>query len=380
MANRIMTTITLITLLFLVSGAAAVDAGVAGAKKGVKKPRIEAAFVLDATGSMGGLIAGAKLKIWSIANEMVSAKPTPDLKLGLVGYRDRGDQYVTRVHDLSDDLDAVYENLQAFNAAGGGDTPESVNQALYEAVTRLGWSGDRDVLKIIFLVGDAPPHMDYDNDVRYPEICKMAVKKDLIINTIQCGAIRETSPIWREIARLAEGRFVRIGQTGNMTAIETPMDEELDRLNRELAGTTIAYGRDETRHEVAAKMAAAESAPRAAKADRLSYLSKSKKVVTGKGDLVADMEDGEVNVGGLAPEELPDELKNLDAKERKAYVEKKAKRRKEIQARIDETLKKRDAYIKAELSKKGKRDAFDEKVGEMIREQARKKGIVYDQK
>ena len=40
------------------------------------KPRIEVCFVLDTTGSMGGLIEGAKQKIWSIANEMISAQPT----------------------------------------------------------------------------------------------------------------------------------------------------------------------------------------------------------------------------------------------------------------------------------------------------------------
>src|SRR6266480_7304565 len=60
---------------------------------GETKPRIEVCFVLDTTGSMGGLIEGAKQKIWSIANEMISAKPTPELKLGLVGYRDRGEDY-----------------------------------------------------------------------------------------------------------------------------------------------------------------------------------------------------------------------------------------------------------------------------------------------
>ncbi len=376
MHHRIM---AIIMLAGFALGAAATDARAADAGKAVKKPRIEAAFVLDATGSMGGLIAGAKLKIWSIANEMVSARPTPDLKLGLVGYRDRTDQYVTRVFDLSDDLDLVYEHLQAFSAQGGGDTPESVNQALHEAVTKLQWSGDRDVLKIIFLVGDAPPHMDYQDDVKYPEICKMAVKKDLIINTIQCGSIRSTTPIFQEIARLGEGRFVRIAQTGNMRAIETPMDGELDRLNRELAKTTVAYGRKEERRKVAAKAAMAESAPRAAKADRLYFLSKSKKVVTGKGDLVADMEDGEVKIGGLAPEELPEELRKLAPGEREAYIRKKAKRRKAIQARIDDALKKRDAYIKAELAKGGERDAFDDKVGEMIREQARRKGIIHEE-
>src|SRR6266480_1861718 len=50
------------------------------------KARIEVCFVLDTTGSMGGLIEGAKQKIWSIANEMISTKPTPELKLGLIGY------------------------------------------------------------------------------------------------------------------------------------------------------------------------------------------------------------------------------------------------------------------------------------------------------
>src|SRR5215831_756131 len=66
------------------------------APRGQSKPRIEVCFVLDTTGSMGGLIEGAKQKIWSIANEMVSAKPTPELRLGLVAFRDRGDEYVVK--------------------------------------------------------------------------------------------------------------------------------------------------------------------------------------------------------------------------------------------------------------------------------------------
>jgi hypothetical protein len=65
------------------------------------KPRIEVCFVLDTTGSMGGLIEGAKQKIWSIANEMISAQPTPELKLGLIGYRDRGDEYVVKSFSLT---------------------------------------------------------------------------------------------------------------------------------------------------------------------------------------------------------------------------------------------------------------------------------------
>lgn len=73
----------------------------------VPGPRIEVVFCLDTTGSMSGLIEGAKQKIWSIANRIAQGKPTPEIAIGLVGYRDRGDEYVTRQFDLSDDLDAV---------------------------------------------------------------------------------------------------------------------------------------------------------------------------------------------------------------------------------------------------------------------------------
>jgi Mg-chelatase subunit ChlD len=103
-------------------------------------PRIEVSFVLDTTGSMSQLIGGAKQKIWTIARQVVSGRPTPAIKLGLIGFRDRGDQYVTKVFDLSDDLDAVYGHLMDFQVGGGGDTPESVNQALNEAVTKVSWS------------------------------------------------------------------------------------------------------------------------------------------------------------------------------------------------------------------------------------------------
>src|ERR1700681_1477694 len=85
-----------------------------------KKPKVEVVFCLDTTGSMGGLIDGAKQKIWAICNQVASGKPTPDLRVGLVAYRDKGDAYVTKVIDLTDDLDEVHKHLMGFRAEGGG--------------------------------------------------------------------------------------------------------------------------------------------------------------------------------------------------------------------------------------------------------------------
>jgi len=174
-----------------------------------QKHRIEVVFVLDTTSSMSGLIQAAKEKIWSIATTMASAQENPDIRMGLVAFRDRGDAYITRSYDLSHDLDSMYASLMDFRAQGGGDGPESVNQALYDAVHDISWSDDSKVYKTIFLVGDAPPHMDYSNDVKYPVTLQAAARKGIIVNAIQSGQHRHTRPAWQEIAALGQANTSR---------------------------------------------------------------------------------------------------------------------------------------------------------------------------
>lgn len=370
--------IVMITLLLLLALAPAALAKSRPAAGTPTRPKIEVCFVLDTTGSMGGLIEGAKRKIWAIANQMIAAKPTPELEIGLVGYRDRGDAYVTDRFDLSNDIDAVYAKLQEFQAGGGGDTPESVNQALHEAVTRIGWSRDRTVLKIIFLVGDCPPHMDYPDDVKYQQSCQAAVQRDLIINTVQCGSHGGTRPIWQEIAHLGEGSYVAIGQTGDMQEISTPMDAELARLNAALGKTLVPYGSRRRMASVMAKQEAAEMAPRAAVADRLAYNSATGKAVQGGGDLVDDLRKGEVTITELDAAELPAELREMSASEQQAYLDGKANERQQIQQQIDKLLAERRDFIARktrELIEQGKGNSFDLQVAAILREQARRKGI-----
>jgi hypothetical protein len=329
---------------------------------------------------MGGLIEGAKQKIWSIANDMVRAKPTPEIRLGLVAYRDRGDDYVTKPFDLTNDIDAIYGHLRSFQAAGGGDEPESVNEALQDAVRKMSWSQDRHVLKIIFLVGDAPPHMDYADGPKYPEVCQEAVKKDLIINTVQCGNIERTTPFWTEIAQLSEGSYAAIAQSGNMVAIATPMDSELADLNRKLGKTLVAYGAESVRRAVATKQLAAETAPASVAADRLAFNARAGVAVQGEGELLGGLSSGKVKLESLDKDQLPAELQKLDTNELKAEIGKKQTERAELQARIQELTRERDNYLAAERKRQaelGKGDSFDEKVAASIRAQAARKGIEY---
>ncbi len=363
------------SILALICAPLAVSARILPAPE---RARIEVAFVLDTTGSMGGLLEGAKVKIWSIANQMVSARPTPELRIALVAYRDRGDDYVTRVFDLDDDIDAVYARLQGLSAAGGGDSPESVNQALHEAVTGLDWSPQGRVLKIVFLVGDCPPHVDYVGDVPYAESCQRAVLQGLIINTVQCGDNSDTTPIWQEIARRAEGRYVAIGQGGDMQVIETPVDKELARLNQRLGQTLIAFGSAHKRRAVMAKQRAAEAAPMATSADRLAFNAATGKTVQGGGDLIDEIDAGRIRLEEVAEEQLPAELRGLSSAQRKDYLVAVRRERVKIQTRIDELLTERRDDLAREmrrLAADGRGHPFDLRILEILREQGRAKGL-----
>jgi hypothetical protein len=340
------------------------------------RPRVEVAFVLDSTGSMGDLIEGAKQKIWSIANSIVARKPAPEVRIGLVTYRDRGDDYVTKTFDLTDDIDAVFKNLQSFSADGGGDDPESVNEGLHVAVTRLGWTADASVLKIIFLVGDYPPHMDYADDVKYPESCRLAVKKGIIINTVQCGDVPETTTVWQKIARLSEGSFIALSQSGNMTAMATPFDEEIAKVSAALGETVVAWGDSERQAEARGKVEKAASAPASVAADRAAYnLASGGKAIQGSGDLVAAYGEGSVDPSRVDAKLLPPEMQKMTPPERSRYIAKQKETRDRLNGTLAALSKKRADYIDAELKRRtaqGAGDAFDTKVAEIIAAEARR--------
>jgi hypothetical protein len=332
------------------------------------RPRVEVAFVLDSTGSMGGLIEGAKQKIWTIANAIIARRPAPEVRIGLLAYRDRGDEYVTRFYDLTADIDAVFRNLQSFQADGGGDDEESVNQALHEAVHRMSWSQEHGVLRIVFLVGDYPPHMDYRGETQYPETCREAVTRGLIVNTVQCGDVPETTRVWKEIARLSEGAFVGLEQSGNMQAVATPYDEAIARLSGEVGRTVVPWGARERRAEAEAKTRAAAAAPAAVAADRAAFnLATGGKAIQGSGDLLEDLASGEVDLAKLKKEELPAVLQGLNLEEQKAYLAGQRALRDTLNLRLAELSSRRAAFLQQEQKRlSGKGDSFDLKVAEIV--------------
>lgn len=348
-----------------------------------QRPVVDVVFVLDTTGSMSGLIETAKEKIWSIASTMASAQPTPDIRIGLVAYRDKGDQYVTRVIDLSSDLDSVYARLMEFQAGGGGDTPESVNKALYDAVHAMSWSQTDQAYQTIFLIGDAPPHMDY-NEVQYPAIIAAANEKGIVINTIQSGDIPTTVVPWTTIASLGNGNFFQVDQAGGAVAYASPYDEEIAKLSAKLDDTRLYYGSDEERKRMKDKVAATEEITAAASVGALARRGVFNAAEAGRENLLGDKElvdaiaSGNVELEEIAKENLPAALKPMAPAEQAAYVSRLAGERADLKQRIQSLALDRDEFIANKVEEAGgMEDSLDMKIYEAVKEQAGKAGFEY---
>jgi Mg-chelatase subunit ChlD len=347
--------------------------------KRMAKPVVEVAFVLDTTGSMGPLIEGAKRKIWSIATAIADENPAAEIRMGLVAYRDIGDEYVTKTFNLTTDIQDLYANLLALQARGGGDWPESVNEALEIGVTKLSWTQGPEICRIMFLVGDAPPHMDYKQDTKFPEVVRMARDRGIVVNAVQAGGARDTERVWREIAQRGDGRYIPIPQDGGqILVIETPWDVEIIELQGQINGTVIPYGPRAQRSSIEQKTGQLAAAPRSAASEMASYLNKSAQrtgeAVTGRGDLVSDVASGRQKLDSVKDDDLPDNLRTLKPEQRQAAIDKNVAERKTLNDRLAGLVKKRDVYV-AEQRKNGPAkvaDSFDRAVADTLKAQIKR--------
>jgi len=338
-----------------------------------ERPKVDIVFALDTTGSMGGLIEGAKAKIWEIARRAQEGKPAPELRIGLVAYRDRGDDYLTQVVPLTSDLDAVYAKLSAFTAGGGGDGPEHVLRGLDDALASQ-WSTDPRAVKLVYLVGDAPPHFDYDDGLTLESVLAKAQRAGVRVSAIRCGGDAATLTAWTDIARRTDGEVASIEQQGGVVAVSTPFDEELARLNAQLARTEIHYGSEEEQREAKSVVAKNVAAPAAAQADRAGFYA-TRAAATAAVPTKKDLTAGGKRVEDLDQAELPPEMKSMSPEERSSLIEGKKKEREAILAKISGLSAKRSAHLKAAPA--AGEAGFDGTVFDSLKKAGARSGITY---
>ncbi|MDB5858388.1 MAG: hypothetical protein JWQ76_2077, partial [Ramlibacter sp.] len=172
------------------------------------RARLDLVFLVDATGSMGDEIDKLKATLRTITAEVARLPSRPDICLGLVAYRDHGDAFVLRSHDLTNDVGGFLRDaLNPLQAGGGGDYPEAMNEALHETVHQLSWRGD-GATRLVVLLADAPPHLDYGAPY-YDEAMAAALGKGIkVFGVGASGLDRQGEYIQRQIAQYTGGKFV----------------------------------------------------------------------------------------------------------------------------------------------------------------------------
>ncbi|WP_329262803.1 VWA domain-containing protein [Actinoallomurus sp. NBC_01490] len=120
-------------------------------------PKPDITFLIDTTGSMGGVISNVQANANTILSNVASAQP--DAQFAVAEYRDvSADATPFRVaQNLTADQADVANGLNSLVASGGGDYPEDGINGLFQVA-----SGAVDFRsnssRIVLLIGDAPSH------------------------------------------------------------------------------------------------------------------------------------------------------------------------------------------------------------------------------
>ena len=131
----------------------------------------------------------------------------------------------TRYSDFTNDIEAQQKWLKLQNADGGGDTPEAVEVAMDEAVSKQ-WS--ENSTKLLFHVADAPSH-DKDVPAWANAAYKAANKGIKIISVAASDTSKETEYLFRSQSLITSGQYVFLTNDSHIgnSHIEASTDEPL---------------------------------------------------------------------------------------------------------------------------------------------------------
>jgi hypothetical protein len=194
---------------------------------------LDLAFIVDTTGSMGGLIKAAQQQMVKMINELIHVADV-DMCLGVVEYRDHPpqDKLVFKVYNFTSDLAKAQASINKLKAEGGGDGPESVLDGVMAACQKLAWRPH--ARRIAVLVGDAPPHGVGAGGDGFPDGCPCgdtiesvtAAAEEARITLYALGLNRSITESFTKLSTMTGGEFFEAGQG----------DKAIERLKAILVG------------------------------------------------------------------------------------------------------------------------------------------------
>lgn len=170
--------------------------------------KVEIAFMVDATGSMGDELEFLKTELLDVINRAKADNPSVTMLTGSVFYRDKGDDYLTRISNFDTNIQTTVNFIKKQKASGGGDFPEAVHTAMDKSLNELQWSASART-RLLFLVLDAPPHYEPDIVANIHNLVAFAAEKGIkIIPVTASGIDKETEFLVRFMAMCTNGTYV----------------------------------------------------------------------------------------------------------------------------------------------------------------------------
>lgn len=167
---------------------------------------VDIVFVMDTTGSMGEEIQRLKSTI-EIINLNLVGNSKNQVRFGMVLYRDKKEEYVTKVIPLTSNLDDFKKELNKVGAAGGGDYPEDLQSALKDTIKEIDWR--KNAVRLSFIITDAPPHLDYRQDYTYISAMKEASEKGIKLYSIGTGGLDINGEyVLRQISQFTNSKYI----------------------------------------------------------------------------------------------------------------------------------------------------------------------------
>ena len=205
---------------------------------------VDVVFVFDATGSMGDELRYLQAEMKDVIARATEATGGLHIRTGAVVYRDHGDEYLTRISRLSDDLKTTQEFIDKQEANGGGDYPEAMPEALMAALNSAGWDSDARA-RIAFLILDAPCHQDSATVALLHEQILNAAALGVRIVPVVCSGLDESGEyLMRSMALATNGTsFFLTDDSGIGNPHLKPATDSLkvEHLNDMLVRTIVEF-------------------------------------------------------------------------------------------------------------------------------------------
>ena len=205
---------------------------------------VDVLFVFDATGSMGDELRYLQAEMKDVIARAKEATGGLAIRTGAVVYRDHGDEYLTRISRLTDDISTTQAFIDKQEANGGGDYPEAVPEALMAALNSAGWDANARA-RIAFLILDAPCHEDSATLALLHDQILNAAAMGVRIVPVVCSGIGESGEfLLRSIALATNGTSFFLTDDsgiGNPHLKPTTDSLKVEHLNDMLVRTIVEF-------------------------------------------------------------------------------------------------------------------------------------------